>query len=205
MDDWGAENDGERGIIARLVPGNPEEQVVSPSSSAPVITGQHPLFLWIPDTPVVPPSAWTTGVPRMTAGGGIIARLVPAQCRGTSGIAFIIGTSNNGTAPFVLLDSRHPSRPAFGVDDWGAENDGERGIIARLVPQSRRTSGIAFIIGTSNNGQHPLFFWIPDTPVVPPSAWTTGVPRMTARGASLPGLFRAIQKNKWYRLHHRHQ
>ena len=28
---------------------------------------------------------------------------------------------------FVPLDSRHPSRPAFGVDDWGAENDGGRG------------------------------------------------------------------------------
>ena len=35
---------------------------------------------------------------------------------------------------FVPLDSRHPSRPAFGVDDWGAENDGGRGIIARLAP-----------------------------------------------------------------------
>ena len=28
---------------------------------------------------------------------------------------------------FVSLDSRHPSRPAFGGDDWGAENDGGRG------------------------------------------------------------------------------
>ena len=37
---------------------------------------------------------------------------------------------------FVPLDSRHPSRPAFGVDDWGAENDGGRGSIARLVPGS---------------------------------------------------------------------
>ena len=35
---------------------------------------------------------------------------------------------------FVPLDSRHPSRPAFGVDAWGAENDGGRGSIARLVP-----------------------------------------------------------------------
>ena len=28
---------------------------------------------------------------------------------------------------FVPLDSRHPRRPAFGVDAWGAENDGGRG------------------------------------------------------------------------------
>ena len=36
---------------------------------------------------------------------------------------------------FVPLDSRHPSRPAFGGDDWGAENDGGRGgSIVRLVP-----------------------------------------------------------------------
>ena len=28
---------------------------------------------------------------------------------------------------FVPLDSRHPSRPACGGDDWGAENDGGRG------------------------------------------------------------------------------
>ena len=50
---------------------------------------------------------------------------------------------------FVPLDSRHPSRPAFGVDAWGAENDGGRGSIARLAPswslptrqdQSRRGS-----------------------------------------------------------------
>ena len=36
------------------------------------------LFYWIPGTPVVPPSAWTTGVPRMTW-GGVIARLVPGN------------------------------------------------------------------------------------------------------------------------------
>ena len=35
---------------------------------------------------------------------------------------------------FVPLDSRHPSRPAFGVDAWGAENDGGRGSIARPAP-----------------------------------------------------------------------
>ena len=39
---------------------------------------------------------------------------------------------------FVSLDSRHPSRPAFGVDDWGAENDGGRGVIVRLVPGGSR-------------------------------------------------------------------
>ena len=79
------------------------------------------------------------------------------QSRRTSGIAFIIGTSNNGTAPFVLLDSRHPSRPAFGVDDWGVGNDGGRGHHCPACSgQSRRTSGIAFIIGTSNNGTAPF-------------------------------------------------
>ena len=37
-----------------------------------------PSFLWIPDTPVVPPSAGTTGVPRMTAGG---VAFVPLDAR----------------------------------------------------------------------------------------------------------------------------
>ena len=36
---------------------------------------------------------------------------------------------------FVPLDSRHPSRPAFGVDDWGAENDGGRGHHCPACPQ----------------------------------------------------------------------
>ena len=35
---------------------------------------------------------------------------------------------------FVSLDSRHPSRPAFGVDDWGAENDGGRGCLCSTGP-----------------------------------------------------------------------
>ena len=40
-------------VIARLVPGNPEERAVSPSSSALVIAGLCPSFLWIPAAPVV--------------------------------------------------------------------------------------------------------------------------------------------------------
>ena len=36
---------------------------------------------------------------------------------------------------FVPLDSRHPGRPAFGVDDWGAENDGGRGQHCPACPQ----------------------------------------------------------------------
>ena len=107
------------------------------------------LFLWIPDTPVVPPSVWTmdtTGVPRMTAGGASL----PGLFRAIQGserhlkqerrvILLLMFSGNVKVVAFVPLDSRHPSRPAFG-------------------------------------GQ-----------------WTTGVPRMTAGGASLPGLFWAIQ------------
>ena len=62
---------------------------------------------------------------------------------------------------FVSLDSRHPSRPAFGGDDWGAENDGGRGSIVRLAPngslptrqdQSRRESSKK----ESSEGSSPL-------------------------------------------------
>ena len=62
------------------------------------------------------------------------------QSRGASGIKqerrvilLLMFSGNVKVVAFVPLDSRHPSRPAFGVDDWGAENDGGRGIIARLV------------------------------------------------------------------------
>ena len=45
---------------------------------------------------------------------------------------------------FVPLDSRHPSRPAFGVDDWGAENDGGRGHLhLRRRGLGRREGGIS--------------------------------------------------------------
>ena len=61
---------------------------------------------WILGTPVVPPSAWTTGVPRMTAGG-----------RGEMTVG---ATGKSHWIPPAPV-------PTFGVDDWGAENDGGRG------------------------------------------------------------------------------
>ena len=67
---------------------------------------------WIPDTPVVPPSAWTTGVPRMTAGG-----------RGEMTVG---ATCKSHWIPDTPV-------PTFG-GDWGAENDGGRGGLSRDKP-----------------------------------------------------------------------
>ena len=57
------------------------------------------------------------------------------------------------------------------------------------------------LMGLEDKGKsegNTLFYWIPDTPVVPPSAGTTGVPRMTAGGGTLPGLFWARQLRVLY-------
>ena len=62
------------------------------------------------------------------------ARLAPAPVRIKVGGSFFTGqpllmfSGSAQVVAFVPLDSRHPSRPAFGGDDWGAENDGGRGI-----------------------------------------------------------------------------
>ena len=50
---------------------------------------------------------------------------------------------------FVPLDSRHPSRPAFGVDDWGAENDGGRGESSEPL-QLRHYDGFALPLQLHN-------------------------------------------------------
>ena len=115
-------------------------------------------------TTPLPPSSSPSPLPRRRLGNGEGGepenkksryRLHLKQARRI--ILLLMLSGNAKVVAFVPLDSRHPSRPAFGGNDWGAENDSGRGrhcpacsgqsskkeycfqpVIVRLVPGGSR-------------------------------------------------------------------
>ena len=186
---------------ARLVPGNPVIKVSGvsryPLLMLRVILRWLPSFLWIPDTPVAPPSAWTPEVPRMTAGGGIIARLVPGnpdiKVSGVSRYPLLMLRVILRWLPSFLWIPDTPVAPPSAWTPEVPRMTAGGGIIARLVPGNPdiKVSGVSrypLLMLRVILRWLPSFLWIPDTPVAPPSAWTPEVPRMTAGGGIIARL-----------------